>query len=75
MKIKVHMKRKRETIDRDFCEAAFHGKFWSRCRSCGKAYESYSVYDMYAVSLSDGKKYEIGKNVAVFPIVAELLIK
>lgn len=51
MKIKVHMKRKRETIDRDFCEAAFHGEFWSQCRLCGKAYESYSVLK------ENGKEY------------------
>lgn len=36
--------------------------------------EDDAFYDMYAVSLSDGTKYEIGKNVAVYPVVAELFI-
>lgn len=41
----------RQTNDRDYCEASFHGECWMRCRLCGKAYEIYSE------NTENGKSY------------------
>ena len=34
--------KQRQTNNRDFCEACFHGEIWMRCRLCGKSYEAHS---------------------------------